>query len=155
MSIPLIIGIGNPTRGDDGAGPRVVERLRQERPEGRYHVVQQLTPELAEELASAEVVVFVDASVRVDELTITEVDRVHPAGTSHAAWPGALLRLTERVYGRRPHDAVQVEIPAIELGFREALSPPTQHGVEQATELLRDWLDAWIVDHEGEPAGGD
>jgi len=79
----LLIGIGNPLRGDDGVGPWLVEtwgRRRAwrgevrgeecaeecgERPELparlRVRVVDQLLPELAEELAAVRRVLFVDA----------------------------------------------------------------------------------------------
>ena len=56
----LVIGIGNPLRGDDGIGWRLAAQL----PAGAGLVVrcrQQLTPELAEELAAVERVLFLDA----------------------------------------------------------------------------------------------
>ena len=75
----LLIGIGNPLRGDDGVGPWLVEtwgrrRARRgavrgaQRGEGgelparlQVRVVDQLLPELAEELATVQRVLFVDA----------------------------------------------------------------------------------------------
>ena len=56
----LVIGIGNPLRGDDGIGWRLAAQL----PAGSGLGVrcrQQLTPELAEELAAVERVLFLDA----------------------------------------------------------------------------------------------
>ena len=50
----LVIGIGNPLRGDDGVGPLLAEQAG-----GRS--VHQLTPELAAELAELEAVLFIDA----------------------------------------------------------------------------------------------
>ena len=71
----LLIGIGNPLRGDDGVGPWLVEtwgrrrawrgEVRGEGPELparlRVRLVDQLLPELAEELAAVRRVLFVDA----------------------------------------------------------------------------------------------
>ena len=59
-SSSLVIGIGNPLRGDDGIGWRLAAQL----PAGSGLGVrcrQQLTPELAEELAAVERVLFLDA----------------------------------------------------------------------------------------------
>ena len=75
----LLIGIGNPLRGDDGVGPWLVETWGRRRPRrGAVHgaqrgeggdllarlqvrVVDQLVPELAAELAAVRRVLFVDA----------------------------------------------------------------------------------------------
>lgn len=61
----LLIGIGNPLRGDDGVAPWLVEtwgRRRTRRDAAlRVRVVNQLLPELAEELAAVQRVLFVDA----------------------------------------------------------------------------------------------
>lgn len=63
----LVIGIGNPLRGDDGVGWWLAERAEQlppATPTGSrllVRAVQQLTPELSEELAGARRVLFIDA----------------------------------------------------------------------------------------------
>jgi Ni,Fe-hydrogenase maturation factor len=59
----LIVGIGNPLRRDDGAGPAVVEPFS-----CRKRVVHQLLPEHAAELAECDRVVFVDSAV--DEVEV-------------------------------------------------------------------------------------
>jgi len=56
----LVIGIGNPLRGDDGIGWRLAA-LMPARAGLAVRCRQQLTPELAEELASVERVLFLDA----------------------------------------------------------------------------------------------
>src|SRR5579863_2441204 len=65
MSRTLIIGIGNPLRGDDGLGWRAVESLRQIASLQEVETVtcHQLTPEMAESVSRAERVVFIDAYV--------------------------------------------------------------------------------------------
>jgi Ni,Fe-hydrogenase maturation factor len=57
----LVIGIGNPLRGDDGVGWWLAERAETLKPTPRVLRVQQLTPELAAELAAARRVLFIDA----------------------------------------------------------------------------------------------
>lgn len=146
MRPPLIIGIGNPTRSDDGAGPRVVTALARLIPWGDYRVVQQLTPELAYDLSQAHEVLFVDASVAAAGLQATVVvPSDMPVGT-HVASPGALLQLTAQLYGQAPARALEVAIPAHDLGFGEELSPATERWVGQAVTRLAAYLD-------GEPGG--
>jgi Ni,Fe-hydrogenase maturation factor len=58
----LVIGYGNDLRGDDAAGPRVAELIgARELPGVRAIASRQLTPDLAEQLARADLAVFVDA----------------------------------------------------------------------------------------------
>ena len=60
----LIIGYGNPLRGDDGLGWEVAGRLAASIPDPSVKIitVQQLTPELSEPIYYADMVIFVDAS---------------------------------------------------------------------------------------------
>src|SRR4051794_39172723 len=59
----LIIGIGNPLRSDDGLGWKVAEQLVQDlRPGQVILTVHQLTPELVQWMANANLVVLIDAS---------------------------------------------------------------------------------------------
>ena len=107
----LVIGIGNPLRSDDGIGWRLAAQL----PAGAGLGVrcrQQLTPELAEELAAVERVLFLDAwlgpegpdgasppeGVRANRpslwlpLQLQELpapDELNPANGSAAVWAGA------------------------------------------------------------------
>ena len=70
----LVIGYGNTLRGDDGVGPKVAEAVEAlQLPGVRTLVCQQLSPEHAEPISRARVVVFVDAAVDAPrEVQITE-----------------------------------------------------------------------------------
>src|SRR5436305_6487673 len=62
-SHPLIIGIGNPLRSDDGLGWAVAELLSQDCDTcWHIHTAYQLTPEFAEWMAAIDLVVMIDAS---------------------------------------------------------------------------------------------
>lgn len=63
MAHTLIIGYGNPLRGDDGLGWHVAQRLAAVLPQhrARIEVCHQLTPELAEPISRADLVIFIDA----------------------------------------------------------------------------------------------
>jgi len=62
----LILACGNTLRSDDGVGPNLAawaeERFRQD-PDVRVISRQQWTPDLAEDIAPADSVLFIDASV--------------------------------------------------------------------------------------------
>ena len=64
MARALVIGYGNTLRADDGLGPAVAERLGSEWADEDVGVLscQLLTPELAEPVSRAEIVVFIDAA---------------------------------------------------------------------------------------------
>jgi Ni,Fe-hydrogenase maturation factor len=81
----LVIGIGNLLRGDDGVGGLLAEEVG-----GRS--VQQLTPELAAELAELEVVVFIDAWLAPAGAKPQLVEVIPAAGARPAPGdqPGAL-----------------------------------------------------------------
>ena len=102
----LVLACGNTLRGDDGVGPKLAawaeERFRQE-PEVRVISRQQWTPDLAEDIAAADSVLFVDASAksppgRVHLIPVSS--RVDPsARASHLLTPNQLLGLSRSLYG--------------------------------------------------------
>lgn len=107
-----MIAFGNPTRSDDGVGWHVAAQLRDDpRASGtRLLTVQQLTPELADELASADTVVFVDACIGPPgEVAVAPVEPQAVGAWTHEIDPGSLLRLTEELHGRAPR-AVAVTV---------------------------------------------
>ncbi len=91
----LVIGYGNPLRGDDGLGWRVAEEWQARRPEAAVLVCQQLTPELAEPLSRATQAAFVDiaADSPPGALTITPLQPEAPTSASftHQLTPSAVL----------------------------------------------------------------
>ena len=110
----LVIGYGNELRGDDGVGPKVaaaVEALHL--PGVRTLICQQLSPEHAEPVSQARLVVFVDAAV--DAPREVQFRKLEPAGSSqlmaHAADPRTMLALARDVFGHCP-EAWWLTIPA-------------------------------------------
>jgi hydrogenase maturation protease len=94
---PLVIGFGNPLRGDDGVGPRAAERVELSAAPETIDVVRchQLTPELAAAIQAASVVIFLDAAADQEAGTVTSRPVVPsvPASWSHDLSPGQLLAL--------------------------------------------------------------
>lgn len=136
----LVIGYGNTLRRDDGVGQIVAMEVQEWGCCGvRSHSLHQLTPELAEPLASVDGAIFVDAYpisdvspekalVQVISLQSGDADTV-PCG--HHCDPRSLLALAQALYGHSPA-AWLVTIPAVDFEFGETLSPIAQQGVTDA-----------------------
>jgi len=138
----MIIGFGNTLRRDDGAGVAAAEMLARDFPGANVAAVQELHPEMAERLASCELAVFLDASVRTSTLCIT---RVSPGPTAHGAEghalsPAGLLALCSGLYGHAPEEALLVEIPASECGFGEAMSAQTLRMTDYCVQLISELI---------------
>jgi len=141
--LTLVIGYGNDLRGDDGAGPRVAETVAALNWPGVQAIVaRQLVPELAEPIARAGLVLFVDAcpiDAAAGEARV-QIQRVEmAAGNSalgHAGNPGALLALAQALYGACP-PAWLVAVPAASFELSDALSAVAERGIAQAIEELR------------------
>ena len=147
MPHTLIIGYGNTLRQDDGAGPMVVETIESHALPGVLTLVSpQLSPEHAEAVAGARVVVFVDA--QAGPASEVNLQQVRPGEstqvTTHAAEPRTVLALARDVFGHAP-PAWLLTIPAQGFEFGAGFSPLTQQGIEVAVskvlELARtgDW----------------
>ena len=131
----LVIGYGNTLRADDGAGPRVAARVSAWCLPGLTAIgVHQLTPELAEPLADAELAIFVDARL-ADAGAGVEIVPLEPSRSGgmngHTSDPRSLLALAQAISGRHPR-AWLVTLPAADLAMGERLSPGAERGVEDA-----------------------
>lgn len=140
----LIIGFGNPLRGDDAAGMRLIEVLEAAgQPAGvEVLAVHQLTPELAGRVAAARAVVFVDAAC-TEELAAMRPLEVPPFTApplGHHYSPASLLQLTRLTFGVVP-PAWLLTLPAADFAFGAALSPRAIGAVEAGRRLLADWLE--------------
>jgi len=135
----LVIGYGNTLRSDDGVGPRVAEAVIElQLPGVRTLICQQLSPEHAEPISSAETVVFVDAAM--DAPKKVQLRPLEPGEATqlmaHAADPRTLLALARDVFGHTPR-AWWLTIPVVHLGFGEVLSPEAQRGCDEALAQIR------------------
>ena len=130
----LVIGIGNTLRGDDGIGALLAELAG-----GRS--VQQLTPELAADLAELEAVLFIDAWLApvgaAPQLTV--IAPAAGAAESHRLEPAQLLALSQALYGRAP-EAQLLRLPAYGLDHGAVLSAELQAALPTARALLQGWL---------------
>lgn len=129
----LVIGYGNPLRGDDGFGYRAAERIP------GATAVHQLTPELMESIARAGRVLFLDASA---EGVAGEIRRraIRPApdgdAFTHHATPEALLAGALALYGRAPEAEILTVVGA-DFSLREDLSPAVADALERVITYVR------------------
>jgi hydrogenase maturation protease len=137
----LVIGYGNTLRRDDGVGPRVAEAVAAlALPGVRTLACPLLTPELAEPVSQARMVLFVDAAV--DAPREVQLRTLAPADNSqvmaHAASPATLLALARDVFGHAP-EAWLITVPVEDLGIGEEFSSLAQRGFETAVRHIREW----------------
>jgi hydrogenase maturation protease len=134
----LIIGYGNTIRGDDGAGYQIAEAVAQW---NFSHVqslaVHQLTPDLAEAVAQAKTVIFVDAVATLSEVKIEQLRPNYATSfTGHYADPRSMLALTRTLYKVLP-TAYRILIPAVDFSFGDTLSPVTRKSVDFALVKIK------------------
>ena len=129
----LLVASGNSLRGDDGVAHRVVQLLGA-RAEARS--VMQLTPELAAEIAGFDTVIFLDAAVGVQAVSIEEVPKPSAAVTlTHVSRPAEIVALSAVLFGFRGR-ALECRIPVADFGAGEQLSPLAERFANEAAHLL-------------------
>ena len=139
----LVIGIGNPLRGDDGVGWWLARRA--ECAGSLVRLVPQLTPELALEVAAARRVLFVDACCPAGLAAVPQLRRLWPGGGEHGVAsghqldPGAVLALVT-LFRDDPPPAWLLLLPAYAFHHDTALSAAARRRLPQAQQLLRRWL---------------
>jgi len=135
----LVIGYGNTLRSDDAVGPKTVEAVAAlHLPGVQTLVCGLLTPEIADPIARARRVVFVDAAVDAPRQVLLRP--LQPADSSqimaHAADPRTLLALARDVFGRAP-TAWWLTIPVENLAIGETLSALAQQGLQTALAQIQ------------------
>lgn len=140
----VVLAIGNTLRGDDGAAAHVADLLG-ERSGVDVRRVHQLTPELAEEMAHATAVVFVDADPGAAE---ARLERLVPAPQrsplTHTVTPGELVILAEQLYGFQGV-AYLCRVPAEKFTEGDSLSEVAKSGALAAAQCVL----ALLVDGAG------
>jgi len=137
MEPTLILCIGNKARGDDGAARYVAELLQERLPDGATLVsTPQLDIVMAQDVASASRVLFVDAARRSLPAVHVQPQLPGTAGThAHGVDPAGLMSLAEILYGAAPA-AMLVSIAAPEMGHDEGLSATAKAASEEAAFVV-------------------
>jgi hydrogenase maturation protease len=141
----LILACGNTLRGEDGVGPWLAEWARQrfaDQPGIRILFRQQWTPELAEDLAHAQSVLFIDCSIDSEPGSL-KLTPVEPAlggqeHSTHHLGAAGLLALARELYHSQPHEALQLTIGAGSTELSELFSPAVTAALPQACRLIEE-----------------
>lgn len=139
----LILACGNTLREDDGVGPFLAqwaqERWRDD-PRVRVLCDHQWTPEMVEEVAAAESVIFVDCATDCAAGFVRTMP-VEPAGAdskigTHHLDASQLLALSRQLYGTMPRNSLLLTVGAGSLELREGFSETVQASLQPACSLL-------------------
>ncbi|BCX89650.1 hypothetical protein MIN45_P2023 [Methylomarinovum tepidoasis] len=138
----LILGYGNPGRGDDGLGPALVERLEFHGVAAVLETAMQLQPEHIFDLAACGRALLVDTGTGTPAPFTFEplVPRRDASFTTHALSPWMLLALYEETLRRPPPPAFLLTIRGERFGLGEALSPAAVAHLGQAETFVHRWL---------------
>jgi hydrogenase maturation protease len=137
----LIVGYGNPLRSDDGIGWHAA-RLLADDPRlagARVLAHHQLTPELATDIASASLVVLVDASVDGAPGSVA-VRSIQPRQDSPLSWshhldPAALAGLAHALYDHVP-PIVLISVAGAAFTDGDRLSPALQRVLPEVVDRV-------------------
>ena len=142
----LILGYGNPLRGDDAIGPAVLRELEHSSLAARAQFLQgqQLGPELSEPLAASEAAIFIDAAANglPGEIRTRELHAIDGTshGLTHQVCPETLLTLARELYGHAPR-AVLVTICGEDFALGAPLSECAQKAIRTCLPLIASLAD--------------
>ena len=122
-------------------------------PETAIHSSTQWSPELAESISEAEVVIFVDASavLQPGKVQIRKISPVPdaPGSFSHRSSPTGLLALAKRLYGLVPSCAFLITIGAQSFELSEELSEPVRLAIPEVIEGIKAILSGISLPSDG------
>jgi hydrogenase maturation protease len=141
----LILACGNTLREDDGVGPFLAQWAEEHwRGDARVRVLcdHQWTPDMAEEIAAAETVIFVDCAMdqAPGQILLRELSAasLKPGLVTHHLGAAELLRVAQDLYGKQPRRACLLTIGAGSIELGEGLSPAVRGSLPDAEDLLAD-----------------
>lgn len=148
----LLLGYGNPSRGDDAVGPLLLEAIAEQIDPTQIELITdfQLQIEHALDMQHRQLVLFIDASVACDTgFSFTELQPVKDNSYStHAISPASVLDVYQTVTKQPPPASFLLTIHAQQFELGSGLSDVTaQHfksACEFALQLLKQpQLNAW------------
>lgn len=147
----LIIGVGNTLRHDDGAGiwlaKAVAAALAERGSVVEIRLLQQLLPEIAEEIGEVPAQTVLIADCRAQGLNEAEgwvrrLAAAEEAGTpigSHGLGAAALIELARRLYGFAG-EAWLATVPGVDFDHGEGLSPVTRQAIDHLAPTILDLI---------------
>ena len=155
MQKTLILGFGNPDRGDDGVAWYILSKianhfnksLSEEQIEccmvelnDAIHLWfnMQLIPEISEQLANYQHAIFVDAhtvDVKEDISAIDLKPEFQNSPFTHHLTPSSCLSLTQSIFGKYP-EAKLISVKGYSFEFNNQLSQKTCALADQVVEII-------------------
>jgi len=155
MKKTILLGYGNPDRGDDGVAWHILQTLFKDKgmpdvdlfccdfvPYNETTDVWfnfQLLPEISEILKKYQRAIFLDAHTGeiLEDIRFAEVKPVYSNSPfTHHMTPSALLALTESINGEYPLSWL-LSIRGFEFEFNRELTAKTRELAEQAIQMLK------------------
>ncbi|MEY4719145.1 MAG: hypothetical protein RL563_1763 [Pseudomonadota bacterium] len=140
----LLFGYGNLSRGDDAAGPLLLEHVQQQVDLTSIDLLTdfQLQIEHILDLQQRQLVIFVDASLSAKSpFVFSRLAPCHDNSyTSHAMSPAALLQVFQNVIGENPPPCFLLGIQARSFELGEPLTADTQDNLDQANRFIEQLL---------------
>jgi hydrogenase maturation protease len=146
-ALVAVFGIGNRSRGDDAAGPVLLDRLREwvaaRELDGRFALFEeyQLQVENALDLEGRSLALFLDAS-RHDGPGVAFRRLEAPPGPgschTHELDPAEVLAVYRLVTGKRPPPAYALGIRGEGFGLGDEIHPATRQAMDEAWRLLEE-----------------
>ena len=144
----LVIGYGNPLRSDDGLGWMIAKKLAKRIGKSATVLsVHQLTPELAEAISEADLVIFIDACCEgAPGSWQCETIRgaLAPSQTfAHHLTPATLLIYARAVLSAEPA-AILVSVAGESFEYGRNLSPSVAAIVPEIVSMVSEWWKASV-----------
>jgi hydrogenase maturation protease len=147
----LILACGNTLRGDDGVGPWLAQWAEEHfASEAAVTVLwrPQWTPELADEIAAAASVLFIDCSVDTPpgqiKLTTIAPATTPPGLATHHLGAEELLFLARELFHALPPNAQLLTIGAASMELSEEFSPAVSAALPHVCQLLEETVHSLI-----------
>ena len=135
----LLIAAGNRLRRDDGVAHMALEQLGSAR-DVESCALLQLTPEVAEDIAGYDAVVFIDSDTRAADVRIEPLDQApSPPALTHVLRPVEIVGLSRALFGFTGR-AFLCRIPVDDLSSGERPSHRASELAVQATGKLENLL---------------
>lgn len=151
----LLIGFGNPGRGDDGLGPAFAQSIAKKNlPDLSVEVDYQLTADHALTISRYDLVVFADAAITCDApYRFSELSESAPSNLgSHTVTPEAAVALSRLLFHATPR-AFVIGILGFQFGkIEEGLSASARGNLFVAEAFFAEWYETMRASHSA--AGG-
>jgi hydrogenase maturation protease len=148
----LILACGNTLRGDDGIGPFLcawAEERFTANPNVRTVASHQWTPDMAEDIAAAESVIFIDCAIdqAPGQVLLRELSPapLKPGLATHHLSAPELLHTAQDLYGHQPRRALLLTIGAGSIELGEGFSAPVNAALRSARSTLERTIKQFLL----------